>query len=285
MSRSTTPKLGLGVWDQNDKPGAGSKTVKTGNTGLNGDWLILDDALGTQHNTDGTHKNDMIDGPNLKTTSADGSSIELAGSPLKLGVKLLGIQKGHINSNVVDGVSLQKNPTSGALELLSVVAGKILGTGTGKAVDGSTIGLNGSNELEVKDAGITAAKLSHNNVRTKIWIPFSFADGFSTSTYGYLGGHQMAGGKGLSPLRAGAITGIAIRASGGASFQATTGYVSSGTTHFAITDVLTVVDGGLMSPTNSIYVRISGTNALGVTYDSDSYGLAKFGMIEIELDS
>lgn len=158
MARIGTPLLNLGCWLDGENPGAGSQTVD--NTGLNGNWIKLDTAVGMEHNPDGTHKPDKIDGPSLKTTVADGSSLEATGTPRKLQVKALGIQKGHINSNVADADSLQKNGTSGALEIKTIKAGKLLGTGTGKAVDDSTINLNASNELQVKDLGIPMAKLA-----------------------------------------------------------------------------------------------------------------------------
>ena len=171
MARVGTAVLNLGMWLDADNPGAGSQSVD--NTGLNGDKIKLETAIATEHNANGTHKDDKIDGPALKTTVADGSSIEATGTPRKLQLKALGIQKGHINSNVADADSLQKNGTSGALEIKAVKAGKILGTGTGKAVDGATIGLNASNELEVKDAGITLAKLDATLKDSQSYLVYS----------------------------------------------------------------------------------------------------------------
>jgi hypothetical protein len=43
--------------------------------------------------------------------------------------------------------------------LSTIVAGRILGSGAGKAVDGSSIGLNDSNELEVLEDGISTSKI------------------------------------------------------------------------------------------------------------------------------
>jgi hypothetical protein len=48
----------------------------------------------------------------------------------------------------------------------SVVAGMILGSGAGKAMDNSSIGLNASNELEVKDNGIVGTKILNASITT-----------------------------------------------------------------------------------------------------------------------
>jgi hypothetical protein len=145
MARVGTPNWNLGTWLLNESPGAGSQTVD--NNALNGNWLKLD-KVGLEHNPDGTHKAAVIDCTNLKSTVADGVSIEQDGSTKKLKVKLLSI-------------------TSGFLGAGSVIAGKLLGTGTGKVVDGTSIQLNGSNELEVKDGGISSAKIASNAVTTE----------------------------------------------------------------------------------------------------------------------
>jgi hypothetical protein len=158
MARVGTTYLNLGMWTDDEDPGAGSQAVD--NVGLNGDKIKIDTAVGPSHNPDGSHKADVIDGPSLKTTTVDGATLQATGTPRKLSVKDLGIQKNHIHSNVADTDSLQKNGTSGQLEIKTVKAGKLLGTGTGKAVDDSTINLNASNELQVKDLGITMAKLA-----------------------------------------------------------------------------------------------------------------------------
>jgi hypothetical protein len=127
MARVGTPNLGLGTWLQGENPGAGSQSVD--GTGLNGNWLKLDLAVGTEHYPSGLHKTNIIDKGNCKTSIADGSSIELNAS-VGLRVKAAGILAAMLGAG-------------------SVIAGKILGTGTGKAVDGSTINLNASSELQV----------------------------------------------------------------------------------------------------------------------------------------
>lgn len=105
MSRGTTNAGNLLTWDDNDNPGAGSKTLsKTGGgTGLNANWNEIDNALFTEHNANGTHKNDKIDGASLKSSVADGSTLEFSASS---GSKTLRIKN--------SGVTLAKLSTSGA---------------------------------------------------------------------------------------------------------------------------------------------------------------------------
>ena len=75
MARAETPRINLGVWDDGDNPGAGSKTEITGNTGLNGNWLKIDLAIGAEHNSDGTHKAGVIRANNLNSDVVDGITI------------------------------------------------------------------------------------------------------------------------------------------------------------------------------------------------------------------
>jgi hypothetical protein len=74
MPRIGTPNLNLGTWLDNENPGAGSQTVD--NTGLNGNWLKIDRAVGQEHNADGTHKMNIIGKSQLKTDVCDGVTIE-----------------------------------------------------------------------------------------------------------------------------------------------------------------------------------------------------------------
>lgn len=160
MAYVVTPRLGLGTWPDGENPGAGSQTVIS--AGLNGNWLILDEAVGLQHNANGTHKTDIIDGPNLKTTVADGVMIALTGSPLKLGIINDSLTKLKLNNDVADGDTLERHATSKFLQIKAggVKAGTIRGAGAGKAVDDATINLNGANELQVKPASIGITQLT-----------------------------------------------------------------------------------------------------------------------------
>lgn len=119
MPRSTTPKLGLGVWDDGDHPGAGSKTIKEGNTGLNGNWLIIDDALGTEHNLDGTHKVGVIRAQNLNDDVVDNVTLERDPVNKKLRVKIIPgykIEDDSITSSkIADGAITSTKIAEGAI--------------------------------------------------------------------------------------------------------------------------------------------------------------------------
>lgn len=81
MSRTaTTPNGLLWEWNDNDNPGAGTKgvTKASGGTGLNSCWSTLDVAVGTEHNANGTHKNDKITGANLNANVVDGATLEVS---------------------------------------------------------------------------------------------------------------------------------------------------------------------------------------------------------------
>ena len=272
MARLGTTNLDLGTWLDNENPGAGSQTVD--NTGLNGDKIKLDIAIGTEHNANGTHKADKIDGPSLKTTVADGSSIEATGTPRKLQVKALGIQNSHINSNVADADSLEKDGTSGKLQIKAVKAGKILGVGTGKAVDGATIGLNSSNELEVKDNGVAAAKIAHDNTRTKLLLVFG-VDG--ATNYGVINGVVTSASVGVPIERAGCVTAVTVVDTAGVVAGDTAAYNASGTNHFAAHSKITFqIDASVL------IVKINGTGISDPV--TAPVGTAALVTIEIELD-
>jgi hypothetical protein len=275
MARVGTPNLNLGTWTDNENPGAGSQTVD--NTGLNGDKIKIDTAVGTGHNADGSHKPAVIDGPSLKTTAADGSTLELAGSPAKLRIKDEGITGIKLNASVVDNDSLQVSASTGAktLQLKQVKAGKILGSGTGKAVDASTIGLNGSNELEVKDDAITSPKLSHDNTRTKILLTFATDP---TTGFGVLGGVVTDNTKGAPMPRAGCITAVSGCTAAGTVTTATTAYSLVSNGHFAVGAKITVVD----DKTGIVFPRINGSSVSAPSISCAA--ISVFVTLEIEFD-
>ncbi len=135
MARLGTPNLGLGTWLDNEYPGAGSQTVP--NTGLNGNWLILDTSVGLEHNADGSHKANVIKGSNLVQSGAnstvDGATVEFNAN--KIRVKANGLNGTHLNQTA------------------------------GQTVDGSTLEFN-SNAIRVKSGGIAAAQLATDAVET-----------------------------------------------------------------------------------------------------------------------
>ena len=110
MARLGTPLLGLGTWLDNEYPGAGSQTVP--NTGINGNWLIIDVGLGTEHNADGSHRANVIKGSNLiqagGNSVVDGATLEFSAN--KIRVKAASLNGTHLNQaagQTVDGVTLE----------------------------------------------------------------------------------------------------------------------------------------------------------------------------------
>lgn len=276
MARVGTINLNLGTWLDAENPGAGSQTVD--NTGLNGDKIKLDTAVGAEHNANGTHKDDKIDGPALKTTVADGSTLQASGTPRKLSVKDEGITGIKLNAGVVDNDSLEVSAATGAktLRIKQIKAGKILGAGTGKAVDGTTIGLNGSNELEVKDDGVNAAKISHDNNRTKIFLTFSID---SSTKFGVVGNMITTAAIGVPMPRAGCVTGLSVTDAVGNVASDTAAYNVAGANHFAAGSKITVQDDG----TGILYVKVNGSS-LADPISGTATEVSSLVTVEIELD-
>ena len=178
MSVSKTPSGMFNVYDEGDEPPRGSKTLLS--DGLNNN-AIAADRLFTEHNTaDGTHKSNIIDGVHLKSTCVDGLTIEKDSSTQKLRVKDGGITAAKLAANAVETAKIKDlnvtaaklaanavetdkikdlSVTSAKIANGAITAGKILGSGTGKAIDNYSIGLNNNNELEIKDGGVTSTKL------------------------------------------------------------------------------------------------------------------------------
>jgi len=211
MSRVATPNLSLGCFDDSDNPGAGSKTVDS--TGLNGNWIKLDTAVGAEHNADGTHKAAKIDGANLKSTVADASTIVQDAITKKLGVPTGGI-------------------TSTQLGASAVIAGKIKGSGTGKAVDGTSIQLNANNELELMDDSVTAAKITHDNNRTKFFFTLTF-DSVVNGTYAKKDGVATTAVAGVVMPRDGIVTAINVCHGGGSIASISNTYALGGLGSFS----------------------------------------------------
>jgi hypothetical protein len=157
MARVATPNLSLGTWLDGENPGAGSQTVDS--TGLNGNAIKLDTAVGVAHTTAGAHKSGVIDGPNLAATAVDASSIQLAGAPLKLSVKALGI----VASMIAAGAVIAGKLADGAVEQASRIADGII-TGAKLAAGTITtdkIASGGVQTANIADANVTTAKLEY----------------------------------------------------------------------------------------------------------------------------
>lgn len=127
MSRVATSNLGLGTWAQGENPGSGSQTVD--NTGLNGNFIKIDTAVGTAHNANGSHKTGVIDKTMLATNVCDGATI-LKDGTVGLKVPNDGLTGAQLANTTVDGTTLEATSATGA------------------------------KQFRVKDGGITAAKLA-----------------------------------------------------------------------------------------------------------------------------
>ena len=134
-------------------------------TGLNGNWIALDVAVGVGHNADGSHKSAVIDKGNLKSTVCDGTTIELHGT-VGFEVKAGGIDKINLKTTVADAFTIELDAIDG-LRVKSgwnwnstisgwLSQGDILDTSSGsKVMDGITIGINGSSQLYIPDNAVT----------------------------------------------------------------------------------------------------------------------------------
>lgn len=134
MARVGTTNLNLGTWTDGENPGAGSQTID--NTGLNGNFIKLDTAIGTGHTTAGAHKEDSIHKAALHSDVVDGSTLEKDAVNEYLKVKALGITAAQIATDAVETAKIKDaNVTAAKLATDSVETAKI------------------------KDANVTAAKL------------------------------------------------------------------------------------------------------------------------------
>ena len=104
MARVGTTFLNLGKWLRGENPGAGSQTVD--NLALNGNWIKLDIALGTQHNADGTHKSAIIHGNNINEDAYDGSTLEKDTSVNKARIKDAGVIAAKIATDAITTVKI-----------------------------------------------------------------------------------------------------------------------------------------------------------------------------------
>ncbi len=276
MSRTTTTNLSLGAWDEGDNPGAGSKTVAAGNTGLNGNWLILDTAVGTGHNADGTHKSNVIDGPNLKTTVADGSGIQLTGSPLKLNLKDDGVTGAKIAAAFADNSTLEMSAATGTKTIRVKDGGITKAKLATSAADATTIELNATNGLQVKDDGITAPKISHDNTRTKVCFTCNIATSVGTD-YATCSGAQLSATMGIPMPRAGSITKVSVCDAG----SVYTGTASYGVKTFTSGQLLTVLwyDGDSL-----VTVKVIGTATTLTTSATVGGTTPMLVVIEVEFD-
>jgi hypothetical protein len=262
MSR-TVDANGVATWDEGDNPGAGSKTVLVGNTGINGNWLLFALGIFTGHTSAGAHKSDVIDGPNLKTTVADASTIQLTGSPLKLSVKAGGIGTTQLADDAVTADKL----ADGAVDAAAKLAADVVTTT--KILDANVT--HGKLAL----SAVEADNISHDNNARKMCFCFGVTDGF-----GKIGGEQTALGYGIPMPRAGHITGFFIRTSGGSSYSQTQAYSASGaasTGRFSAGQHISVDD--------SSAVYVSGSEVTALTLTARPVGQTMIATVEVEFDN
>jgi hypothetical protein len=145
MSRKGTSNLNLGTYTDGENPGAGSQDVD--NTGLNGNWIKIDTAVGTDHTTAGAHKSAVIDGANLKSTVADGSTIVQDGGTKKLGIPASGITATQLAADAVETAKIKN---------ANVTTAK-LATG---AVTANELAMDSVSTVKIQDGAVTAAKLA-----------------------------------------------------------------------------------------------------------------------------
>ena len=264
MARVATTNLNLGTWVDNENPGAGSQTVD--NNGLNGNALKLDVAIGTEHNTNGTHKSNIIDKGNLKTTVCDGSTLEKDGT-VGLRIKDLGVTSAKISANAVIAGKL----ADGAIETAARIVDAII---TGAKLVAATI-----TGAKVAANTLTSANEHHDNGSRKNYFTFGGVNAASVSTVL----NQQGVVVGIAMVRACCVTGFSVRTSGGNTHVPGTGwtYTTSGAFHFAANDVLTVVCDG----TGAIDVyKNGGTKAGGVTGVATGASLSVVATVEVEND-
>jgi hypothetical protein len=151
---SQTPNFGFNVYDDHDEPGTGSKTIPS--TGTNHNAVKADALFALLLNSDQTIKANIIDKGNLKTTVADGVTIEKDATN-GLQVKNGGITTAKIATTVADGVTIEKDETNGLqVKNGGITTAKIATT----VADGVTIEKDETNGLQVKNGGITTAKIA-----------------------------------------------------------------------------------------------------------------------------
>lgn len=167
MARLGTPNLGLGTWLDGEAPGAGSQTVAS--LGLNGNWLLLDAAVGVGHNADGSHKANVIKGSNLVQSGGDscvdGVGLEFSSNKIRLkdnGVPYAKIQQISATARLLGrktagAGNTEEVQTDSSLEIDSSAGLRIKALGVGT----SHLAANSVTAAKIPDAEITTAKLEY----------------------------------------------------------------------------------------------------------------------------
>jgi len=203
MARVATTYLGLGKWLDGENPGSGPQDG-TLSDGLNGDKNKIDVALGTGHNTDGSHKSAVIDGAQLKSTCVDGSSLEQNATTKKLNIKALGVVAAMIADDAVTKAKLASDTPGAGLK--QNTDGSL-----SPDVDGTTITVDGSGKLAASQAS------------GKIIIPFSFN---GTDEMATIGGRLSTASSGI-PIPPGTISKLYVASATGTIAESTATLVVS----------------------------------------------------------
>lgn len=268
MSRVATTNLGLGTWPRGAKPGAGSQTV-TGSKGLNDNWLILDKAVGTAINADGTFKADVIGGTSLKSNVADGTTLEYDTGTHTLRIKALGVDAAQIKAGAV---------TNTKLGTLSIDTTKIQDAAV--TADQIAPGAISSND-KVTSYTLQGNRILRNQLIRKKYLSLGF-----DQTNGKIlcnGIDINANFGGFYMERGGCVTAFAIKQISGTTDHVTMLYDPVGTNHFAAGKTLNVE---WLTSTPDTHTPSADGSSLGGTTLRISRTLTANAIytIEIELD-
>lgn len=214
-----------------ENPGAGSQVADS--NGLNGNMWKLD-YLFEEHNTDGTHKDSKIGKAQLKTDVADGSTIE---------------------KHATNGLQLKDGGITGAK--MNQTAGQVV-DGTGLEFNTNAIRLKDGGVLTAKlaDDAVTAAKISHDNNRTKNLYSLAFA-AKTAGTYAKYNGELTTAALGIPMLRAGKVTKIMCTHAGGGVVSISNAYGSGGLGSFDAGDR---INAAIDTWTSDDYVTVNNIN-------------------------
>ena len=264
MALVTTTNLSLKTFADGDNPGAGSQTTSSGNTGLNANALIIDTALGTFHNADGSHKANAVTGSCLAASIVDNSSLQLSSN--QLSIKALGVLTSHIALlNITNALIANQTILPAKMDSNAATSGYplIAGATTPSYAQLTATGIAANT--------ITGSLVSQsNNVRKMLLV---FYKSSSATGYAQHSGVTMTSTLGVPMTRAGSITGVSWYSPSdtiGANATA-----SHGTYNFAIGDRITVSQ----TSGTAIYTKINDTNKLSV---SDTSFTSGFITVEIE---
>ena len=163
MARIATSNLSMGTWEEGENPSAGSQTVKGGN-GLNDNWLILDEAVGTEHTAAGAHRDDVITGASIASSIVDNTTLTYSAAT---GSKYFYVKSGGIGATQLG---------TGAVTTTKIGTGAVTSNELGSsAVVEAKVGTGAITNTKIGDDAVTAAKISHDNNRTKQLIVISFS--------------------------------------------------------------------------------------------------------------